>query len=148
MKKGERKMIQVSPKDGYGENVIVRTVPKFEVAPEFTITVEKIRFQDVITQVVPRSDLGEAGKDLKEGQTLTGGLGIVAKVVKLDGENITLDIENKDQPFYGKKLVVGASAEKDGAKFTVKQLTDTGVTMDVVNSKSPFAGKKFEVGVQ
>lgn len=148
MKKGEKKMIEVSAKDGYGESFIVRTVPKYEVAPEFTITVEKARFQDVITQVVPLSSLGEAGKGLKEGQTLTGGLGIAAKVVKLDGENVTLDIENKDHPFYGKKLVVGATSDKDGAKFTVKQLTDTGVTMDVMNSKSPFAGKKFEVGAE
>lgn len=148
MKKGERKTIEVSPKDGYGEGVVVRTVPKYEIAPEFTINVDKTRFQDVITQVVPRSSLGEAGKDLKEGQTLTGGLGIAAKVVKLDGDNVTLDIENKDHPFYGKKLAVGASSEKDGAKFTVKQLTDTGVVMDVMNSKSPFAWKKFEVGAE
>jgi FKBP-type peptidyl-prolyl cis-trans isomerase 2 len=148
MKKGEKKMIEVAAKDGYGETSIVRTVPKYEVAPEFTITVDKARFQDVITQVVPLSSLGDAGKGLKEWQTLTGGLGIPAKVVKLDGENVTLAIENRDHPFYGKKLEVGASSEVDGAKFTVKQLTETGVTMDVVNSRSPFAGKKFEVGIE
>ncbi len=83
---------------------------------------------------------------MKEGQTLTGGLGIVAKVAKIDGDNITLDIENKDHPFYGKKLEVGSTSEKDGATFTVKELTESGITMDVKNSKSPFAGKKFEVG--
>ena len=84
MKKGEKKMIEVSPKDGYGEALMVRTVPKYEVAPEFTITVDKTRFQDVITQVVPVASLGEAGKDLKVGQSLTGGLGITAKVVKIE----------------------------------------------------------------
>lgn len=145
MKKGERKMIAVSPKDGYGEARMTRSVPKYEVAPEFTITVDKTRFQDVITQIVPLASLGEAGKDLKEGQTLTGGLGITAKVVKIEGENVTLDIENKEHPFYGKKVVVGATAETDGTKFTVKELSETGITMDVMNSKSPFAGKKFEV---
>jgi hypothetical protein len=67
-------MIEVSPKDGYGEAKMTRTVPKYEVAPEFSVTVDKARFQDVVTQVVPRSNLGEAGKDIKEGQTLTGGL--------------------------------------------------------------------------
>ena len=106
MKKGEKKVIEVAPKDGYGEAMVVRTVQRYEVAPEFTITTDKTRFQDVVTQVVPRSSLGEAGKDLKEGQTLTGGLGITAKVVKIDGENVTLDIDNKDHPFYGKKVVV------------------------------------------
>lgn len=148
MKKGEKKTIEVSPKDGYGEANVVRTVPKYEVAPEFTVTVDKSRFQDVITQVVPKSSLWEAGKDLKEGQTLTGGLGITAKVVKIDGDNITLDIQNKDHPFYGKQLSVWATAEKDWAKFTIKELLATWVTMNVQNSKSPFVGKKFEAGVE
>lgn len=106
MKKGEKKMIEVSPKDGYGEATVVRTVPKYEVAPEFTVTVDKSRFQDVITQAVPKSSLGEAGNNLKEGQTLTGGLGITAKVVKIDGDSVTLAIDNKDHPFYGRQLAV------------------------------------------
>jgi FKBP-type peptidyl-prolyl cis-trans isomerase 2 len=147
MKAGEKKVIEVSPKDGYGEARITRETNKYEIAPEFTLeNIDKTRFQDVITQVVQKAQLGDAGKDLKEGQSLTGGLGIVAKVMKIDGENITLEIPNKDHPFYGKKLAVGASATKDGATFTVKSISESGVTLDVKNSRSPFAGKAFAPG--
>lgn len=52
---------------------------------------------------------------------------------------ITLAIENKENPFYGKKLVVGATAQKDKITFTVKALTDTGVTLDIINGDSPFS---------
>jgi FKBP-type peptidyl-prolyl cis-trans isomerase 2 len=146
MKKGEKKSFVVEPKDGYGEARVTQTIQKYQVAPEFTLTVDKKDLQDTVTQMVQKSQLGEAGKDLKEGQSLTGGYDLVAKVMKIDGENITLEIENKNNPYYGKKLAVGATAEQNGATYTISALSDTGVTLAVKNSKSPFAGKKFEVG--
>jgi FKBP-type peptidyl-prolyl cis-trans isomerase 2 len=67
-------------------------------------------------------------------------------VTKVDGEDVTLMIDNKENPFYGKKLVVGATAKKESISFTVKALTEKQVTMFIVNGNSPFAGKQFVVG--
>lgn len=146
MKKGEKKLIEVAPKDGYGEATIERTVNKYEIAPLFTITTDKRNFSDKNTETLPLSTFGEEAKDITVGKTLTGGAGITAKVIKLDGENVTLEIDNKNNPFYGKKLVVGAKAEKEKAKFTVKAVTETGVTLEVENGESPFYGKEFIAG--
>lgn len=59
MKKGEKKMIEVLPIDGYGELSMKRTVKQSEVAPEFTITTDKSQFEDTSVQTVQKNLLGE-----------------------------------------------------------------------------------------
>jgi FKBP-type peptidyl-prolyl cis-trans isomerase 2 len=59
MQKGEKKMIEVLPKDGYGEASMKRTVRDSEVAPAFTITTDKSQFEDTAIQTVQKSVLGE-----------------------------------------------------------------------------------------
>lgn len=68
---------------------------------------------------------------------------MTAKVTKIDGDNITLEINNVNNPFYGKKLVVGEKAKKENISFEVKAMTASGVTMRIINGDSPFAGKAF-----
>lgn len=106
MKKGEKKMIVVAPKDGYGELVKTEVDPRNSLAPTFTTTVDKNMLEDTISQTVSRAMLGEQGKTLTVGQTLTGGEDMTAKVIKIEGDNITLSIDNKQNPFYGKKVAV------------------------------------------
>lgn len=138
-------MIEVLPKDGYGELTKEETVKEYEIKPKFTVTTDRQKFADSITETVPMSALGEQGKNVVVGQTLTGGSNMVAKITKIEGENVTLLIDNKDNPFYGKKISVGTTSTKDKAKFTVKALTETGITLEVENGNSPFAGKDFVV---
>jgi hypothetical protein len=61
---------------------------------------------------------------------------------------MTLEIENKANPFYGKKITVGTTAETlDGsASFKITKIAGTGVTLEVTNRQSPFYNKKFEPG--
>lgn len=135
MKKGEKKTIEVLPKDGYGESTTVdENVQEYNIRPRFTVTVDKARFSDTISQTVQKSAMGEEGNNLTVGKTITGGQNITAKVTKIDGENITLEIDNKENPFYGKKVAVGISTEQDTLdvngkpakmKLTVKALTAT-----------------------
>ena len=66
--------------------------------------------------------------------------------MKIEGENITLMIDNKENPFYGKKLEVGAVAKKEKVSFTIKALTEKTVTLLINNGESPFFGKSFVVG--
>jgi FKBP-type peptidyl-prolyl cis-trans isomerase 2 len=145
MKKGEKKTIEVLPKDGYGEASISKTVRESEVAPEFTITTDRSQFEDTSVQTVERNLLGEQWKNLVVGQTLTGGANVTAKVVKIDGDSITLSINNVNNPFYGKKLAVGEKTKKDNISFDIKSLTQTGITVRIMNGDSPFAGKSFVV---
>lgn len=146
MKKGEKKMIEVLPIDGYGESSMRRTVKESEVAPEFTITTDKAQFEDTSIQTVQKNLLGEQGKSLLVWQTLTGGANVIAKVTKIEGENVTLMIDNKENPFYGKKLEIGAVAKKDKISFIIKALTDKTITILINNGESPFSGKPFVVG--
>lgn len=146
MKVGEKKTIEVLPADGYGEATVVRTVKEWEVAPKFTLTTDLSRFQDTVSETVQKNMLGEEGKNLVVGQTLTGGANVTAKVVKIDGEMVTLEIQNRDNPFYGKKLTNGATVEKDKIKFTIKDIQEQNITLNIENGNSPFAGKDFVVG--
>lgn len=55
-------------------------------------------------------------------------------------------IDNKENPFYGKKLEIGAVAKKDKISFIIKALTDKTITILINNGESPFSGKPFVVG--
>lgn len=147
MKIGEKKMIKVLPKDGYGTFSIEKTVKKEEVAPKFTLTVDKDRFADTVTEVISKKTLALSYPDLTVGKVLTGSNNTQATVIKDDNEFVTLSITNSNNPFYGKSLVVGWVAEKDNTIYTIQSITPTKITLDVVNKNSPFYGKKFQSGV-
>ncbi len=146
MKVGEKKTIEVIPSEGYGESTTSREFSKYEIAPTFTVTLDKSKFQDKISETVNRSMLGEDGANVRIGQTLTGGNAMTAIVRKIDGDMITLEIENKNHPFYGKKFAVGTKVSQDGFNWTIKSINGTGATFDIENTNSPFYGKKFAVG--
>ncbi len=153
MKKGEKKLIAVAAVDGYGEEestpaIQEQHVPKFQIAPEYTLTLDKSLFADTVTQTIKKELLGDKAKDLKVGQTLTGGQNndIPAKVMKIDGDTVTLQIDNSSNPFHGKELKAGVTASvAEGNEFRVLSVEGTGVTFSVIDKKSPFYGK-YETG--
>ncbi len=147
MKLGEKKTLTLAPKDAYGEAYTEKEVSARYFQDIFTETVPRETFQDTITQTVPLSALGDKAKDLTVGQMIDAG-STKAKVVKIEEGNITLDIENSQNPFYGKKLAVGLKITFEGNAITVKGLTDTGVTLEVVNKANPFYGKKIKEGME
>jgi len=138
MKKGERKTIAVAPSDGYAEEKI----PKYYIAPNYTMTLDKSLFTDNVTQVVSKENLGDRATTIKVGDTLTGGTNgeMTAKVTKVTSTDVTLDIDNSTgNPFHGQELKAGATAEvQSGVTFTIKSIEGTGVTFDVENMQSPF----------
>lgn len=148
MKKGEKKVIEVPPELGYGTGPVLSTVPKFQIAPVFTITQDKAVFGDTLTETVERSNLPEDMQTATIGQVFTGANNATARVTAVDDTNITLEIENTNNPFYGKKITVGATAESDtqDANFKVISIEGTGVTLEVINKNSPFYNKKFAAG--
>lgn len=148
MKKGEKKVIEVSPELGYGTEPVTREVAKYQIAPVFTITQDKSLFGDVVNQTVTRAELRPDMQAAKVGDVFTGSNNAKAKVVSADDNTITLAIDNVDNPFYKKKMTVGATAEAaDGsASFKVTSMAGTGITLEITNKQSPFYNKKFAVG--
>lgn len=148
LKKGDRKVIEVPPELGYGTGPVLTSVPKFQIAPQFTITQDKSIFADSIKEVVPRTDLPEDMKNATVGMVFTGANNATAKVVAADTTSITLDIQNTNNPFFGKKIAVGETSESSqgDATFKITAIKGTWVTLEIVNKNSPFYNKKFEVG--
>lgn len=147
MKKGEKKTIEVSPELGYGTGPTLREVPKYQIAPVFSMTQDKALFDDIVTQTVQKSELREDMQNASIGQVFTGANDATAKVTAIDENTITLAIENTSNPFYKKTLKVGATAESaDGtASFKVTKIAGTGVTLEITNKQSPFYNKKFAI---
>lgn len=148
MKKGEKKTIMVTPELGYGTEPVSREVPKYQIAPVLTITQDKAVFGDTVTQTVEKSQLRQDMQGAKVGDVFTGANDATAKVTAVTDTVITLAISNTDNPFYKKKLEVGAVANSpDGsATFKITKIEGTGVTLEVTNKQSPFFDKKFAVG--
>lgn len=148
LKVGDTKTIEVPPELWYGTGPTLSTVPKFQIAPVFTITQDKSIFADTVTEKVSRESLPEEMQSAAVGQTFTGANNASATVVSVTDTDITLEIENTNNPFYQKKLVVGATAESptDDASYKITAITGTGVTIEVTNKNSPFYNKNFAVG--
>ena len=147
MKLGEKKTLVLAPADAYGETFTEQEVPVKYFQDIFSETVPLENFKDTVTQTVPMSALGEKAKGLVVGQTIEAG-STKAKVTAIEGENVTVDIENTQNPFYGKKMVIGLKATFEGNDVTVKKLTDTEVTLEVINKANPFYGKKIKEGME
>jgi len=148
LKKGDKKTIEVSPEQGYGTGPVLSTVPKYQIAPVFTMTQDKAIFSDTLQETVPREQLPEDMKNAVVGQVFTGAANATAKVIKADDTTITLDIENTNNPFYGKKIAVGTTAETptNDTVFKITEIKGTGVTLEVTNKNSPFYNTEFTVG--
>lgn len=147
MKLGEKKTLVIAPADAYGEAFVEQEVPAKYFQDVFSETVPRENFQDTITQTVPLSALGEKAQGLEVGQTIEAG-SVKAKVTAIEGENVTVAIENTQNPFYGKKLAVGLKATFEGNQVTVKKVTDTEVTLEIINKANPFYKKKISEGME
>lgn len=147
MKLGEKKTLILAPKDAYGEAFTTQEVSAKYFQDVFSETVSRENFKDTVTRIVPLSELGEKGKGFIVGQTIDAG-SVQAKVTKIEGENVTIDIENTQNLFYGKKMVVGLKTTFEGNEVTVKKLTDTEVTLEIINKVNPFYGKKIKEGME
>ncbi len=148
MKKWEKKVIEVPPELGYGTGPTLQTISKFQIAPVFTTIQDKKYFEPTIDQTIERKNLNESMKNAKVGETLTWANGATAKVIKADEASVTISIKNSENPFFGKKLTIGATAEaKDGsANFKILKISGTGITLEITNKQSPFYNKDFSVG--
>ncbi len=147
MKVGEKKTLRLPPEEAYGTGGTEEVVPRKAFDDKFSETVSRDKYQDVVDIEVPESTFKEQGREIpKLGETITAG-GVSAKVTKIADGKISLQVENRQNPFYGKKLVVGLEADFEGNKVKITKLTEKDVTIEVTNLVSPFYGKKLVVGL-
>ncbi|MFZ3233017.1 MAG: FKBP-type peptidyl-prolyl cis-trans isomerase [Patescibacteria group bacterium] len=148
MKVGEKKTLRLPPEEAYGTGGTEEVVPKKAFDDKFTETVSRDKYQDVVDIQVPETTFKDQGREIpKLGETITAG-GVSAKVTKIADGKISLQVENRQNPFYGKKLAVGLEADFEGNKVKIVKLTDKDVTVEVTNLVSPFYGKKLVVGLE
>lgn len=147
MKVGEKKTLKIAPQDAYGTGGTEEVVPKKALEDKFTETVSREKYQDTFTVNVPETTFKDQGREIpKVGETITAG-GVSAKVEKIENGNVTLQVENRQNPFYGKKLAVGLEGEFEGNKVKITKLDAKNVTLEVDNRNNPFYGKKLAVGL-
>jgi len=105
MKKGERKTLTLAPKDAYGEANRIETLPIKTFEDVIVQDVPKDSFKDVISQKVPLRLLQDKAATAKVGDELDFGE-MKAKIVAIDTDTATLEMNNTVNPFYKKKLKV------------------------------------------
>ena len=151
MKVGEKKSFTVLPEDGYGVSGQEREYQKYEVAPRFEYTQKKENLGKTITETIEKTSLPEsmlqelAGK--KVGDPLVGPTGISATIRAITETGVTVEIENTNNPFYNKELVVGATGvDTQGNEYTIKKIEGDEVVLDILNKLTPFTEENFHVG--
>lgn len=146
MKKGEKKMIQVSPEEGYWTTPQPQEIAKSKIAPVMTMTQPMSAFGDTIIQKMNKSELNDELKQSEVGKTITGQDGSVAKVIAVTENDITFEIENKSNPFYKKQIAPWMVVEDDSVAFKIVSIENDQVNLEITNKMSPFLNKKFAVG--
>lgn len=147
MEVGEEKTLTIVPKDAYGEKTTTQSLPIQYFQDTITQKVPLDSFKDTITQDVPLKLLGDRVKELKVGGDFEADW-VKAKVLKIGAENVTLEMKNTANPFFGKKLKVGLKATFEGNDITIKSIGKTEVSVEINNKKNPFYGKKLIAGLE
>ncbi|MDQ1343853.1 MAG: hypothetical protein QG650_573 [Patescibacteria group bacterium] len=148
MKVGEKKTLRIAPEDAYGTKGTEEIVSRKALEDKFTETVSRDKYKDVFTVNIPETTFKDQGREIpKVGETITAG-GVSAKVEKIEGGNVTMTVENRQNPFYGKKLAVGLEGDFEGNKVKILKLDEKNVTVEVENRNNPFYGKKLTVGIE
>lgn len=108
MSVGERKVFSVTPEKGYGVSAGTEVrMAKRLLEDSYAETVSADKYRDSFETVVPDNAFAESGKPLpKAGDRISSG-GAESEVLKVQGGLVTLRVENRNNPFYGKKLAVG-----------------------------------------
>lgn len=108
MSVGQKKTVSVPPEKGYGVSAGTEVrMAKRLLQDSYVETVSADKYRDSFETIVPDNAFAESGKPVpKVGDRISSG-GAESEVLKVEGGLITLTVENRNNPFYGKKLAVG-----------------------------------------
>jgi len=105
MKVWDKKTLTISPADGYWEKTIKQEIPLSYIQDKMTQTVPSDTFADTVTRTFPAASLWDKAKTIKVWESIETSW-ITWKVTALDASWVTIQVDNKQNPFYGKKLIV------------------------------------------
>ena len=151
MKVGEKKTVTIAPEQAYGKDWISEGERIIDPSVFDATIVRKVKredLQDVIKLTVKKSELGTSGQLPKVGEILTGADGLKAKVISIGESDVNLEIDNSKNPFSGKKIAIGTTAQIEGGNTaTITALDATNVTLKISNKNNPFFGKELKAGL-
>lgn len=129
MRPGETRTVRVLAKDAYGELYSENTLTTAEF--------EKLKQQSAVGEVdnYDRADLTGVGQKIitkSSAQALFGSISVGKeyqdnqgkyKIVNINGENVTVEINKPSSLFYGKDITIGATATTEAGVFTVQSIS-------------------------
>ena len=135
MKPGESRTVRVLAKDAYGESYSEKTLTTAEF--------EKLKQQSTIGNVdtYNRMDLvgvGQATITKSSAEAIFGKLSVGKeiqdiqgkfKIISINGNDVTIELNNPNTIFYGKDLVVGATASTEAGDFTVQSISGDNIVL-------------------
>ena len=141
MKLWESKKLVIPPEKAYGWEYTTQTIPKKYFEDTITQDVPLESFNDKITRTVPLSTLWADAQNYKEWQQIDINW-IKWTVKKIDAGQATIEIDNTQNPFYGKKLAVWLTAEYQWNNIKILEIGKDSVKVQIDNKQNPFYGKK------
>ncbi len=151
MKLGEKKKLVIPAEQAYGEEWISQNesvVDKKIFNSSFERTIPKSEVQDTIRTLVPKEAFGEKGVP-KIGENISIPNGMTAKIDSYTATGVVLLVDNKDNPFSGKKIIVGTQITyEDGNVAKIIKVMSDSFVVRVENKSNPFAGKTLAVGLE
>ncbi len=131
MKKGETKTVTLAPEDAYGPEYIEKTMPLAEYKEVITQKVPKNVLTGLVEQTLPKAQAEQILGGSTVGTQKTLGVATV-KITKVEGDTVTVSVDDPNAPFYGKEIKVGLTATaQDGSVVTVKSITGDTVEVDI-----------------
>lgn len=151
MKVGEKKTVTLEPKDAYGDAWVTQkdtVVSKKLFDPTIEQKIPLSETKDKIPMQIPREVLEGRGSLPKVGDILSNAQGVSAKVISIDDKNVSVEVDNANNPFKGKKIAVGTTVTFEGNPAKITAVDDKNLTLLVTNKTNPFAGKTLEAGLE
>lgn len=147
MKVGEKKTLKIEPKDAYWEKETIQTVPSKYLSDNIEQEVPAESFQDLIIRTFPADALGLKQEEIVVGKEINS-QGVSWKITEISASWVTLEIQNTQNPFFGKKLAVWLEAEYQWNTITIKSISNDTVMVNILNKQNPFYGKELKVGLE
>jgi FKBP-type peptidyl-prolyl cis-trans isomerase 2 len=148
MKKGEKKTVTLSPEDAYGPEFIKKTMPIAEYKEVITQKVPKNVLTGIVEQSLPKAQAEQILGGSTVGTEKKLGVATV-KITKVDGDNITVAVNDPNAPFYGKEIKAGVTTTaQDGSVVTVKTVTGDDVEVDIKPEQTVVSKTATEITVK
>lgn len=148
MKKGETKTVTLAPEDAYGPEYVETTMPLAEYQEVVTQKVPKNVLTGLVEQTLPKSQAEQILGGSTVGTVKTIGVATV-RITKVDGDTVTVSVDDPNAPFYGKEIKAGIVATaQDGSIVTITSVTGDEVEVDIKPNQTVVSRTATDITVR